>query len=118
MPISRVVLNASPLICLFKSGLAGIFPALFREIVVPQTVIKEIMVEGKTDFATKTLISQRWVRPIADVPLDPRVAAWDLGEGESAVLSFALKNAGFWAVMDDREARRCALARNAALWGL
>jgi predicted nucleic acid-binding protein len=110
MPISRVVLNASPLICLSKSGLTGIFPSLFEEIVVPDAVIKEITAEGKTDFAAKTLISQIWVRRIADIPLDPRVIAWDLGEGESAVLSFAVKNPGFWAVMDDREARRCALA--------
>ena len=100
MPISRVVLNASPLICLSKSGLAGIFPTLFQEITA----------EGKTDFAAKTLISEGWMSRIADIPLDPRVVAWDLGEGESAVISFALKNAGFWAVMDDREARRCALS--------
>jgi len=38
------------------------------------------------------------------------VAAWDLGQGESAVISFALENPGFWAVIDDREARRCATA--------
>ena len=110
MPISRVILNASPLICLFRSGLAGIFSSLFQEIVVPEAVIKEVMAEGKTDFAAKTLVSQSWVRRIADIPFDPRVVAWDLGEGESAVLSFALKNPGFWAVMDDREARRCALS--------
>jgi len=42
-----------------------------------------------------------------EISIDPLVAAWDLGQGESAVLSFALKNAEYWAVMDDREARRC-----------
>ena len=110
MPIRRVVLNASPLICLSKSGLAGIFPSLFQEIIVSEAVIREITAEGKTDFAAKTLISQSWVRRIAEIPLDPRVVAWDLGEEEIAVLSFALKNPGFWAVMDDREARRCALS--------
>ena len=110
MPINRVVLNASPLICLSKSGLAGIFPTLFQEIVVPEAVIKEITAEGKTDFAAKALISAGWMSRIADIPLEPRVVAWDLGEGESAVISFALKNAGFWAVMDDREARCCALS--------
>jgi predicted nucleic acid-binding protein len=34
--------------------------------------------------------------------------SWDLGEGESTVLAIALKNAEYWAVIDDREARRCA----------
>ncbi|HCA96836.1 MAG TPA: DUF3368 domain-containing protein, partial [Cyanobacteria bacterium UBA9226] len=42
---------------------------------------------------------------ISDVA--PEVAAWDLGKGESAVLSFALKNSGFVAIIDDRAARRC-----------
>ncbi len=41
MPINRVVVNASPLICLFKSGLTELFPSLFKEIVVPDAVVKE-----------------------------------------------------------------------------
>jgi predicted nucleic acid-binding protein len=108
MPINRVVLNASPLICLSKSGLADLLPALFREVLVPETVFQEVMAEGKTDFAAEWLSSQRWICRLSDIPIDSRVAAWDLGEGESAVLSFALRNEDCWAVMDDREARRCA----------
>jgi predicted nucleic acid-binding protein len=110
MPINRVVLNASPLICLFKSGLADLLPALFQEVLVPEAVLKEVMAEGKTDFAGESLISQKWIRRLTDISIDPRVTAWDLGEGESAVLSFALRNADCWAVMDDREARRCAMS--------
>jgi predicted nucleic acid-binding protein len=110
MSINRVVLNASPLICLSKSGLADLIPALFREVFVPEAVFQEVMAEGKTDFAAEWLSSQRWIRRLRDIPIDPRVAAWDLGEGESAVLSFALGNEDCCAVMDDREARRCAAA--------
>lgn len=110
MPISRVVLNASPLICLFKSGLADLLPALFQEIIVPEAVINEVTAEGKTDFAAETLVSRKWIHRMADISIDSLVAAWDLGEGESAVLSFSLKNRDYWAVMDDQEARRCALS--------
>ena len=46
MPINRVVLNASPLIGLFKSGLVDLIPALFQDIVVPEAVIKEVMAEA------------------------------------------------------------------------
>ena len=35
---------------------------------------------------------------------------WDLGAGESAVLTFALRNRSFEAVLDDRAARNCAAA--------
>jgi predicted nucleic acid-binding protein len=93
MPINRVVFNASPLICLSKSGLADLLPALFQEVLVPEAVVKEVMAEGKTDFAGESLISQEWIRRLTDIPIDPRVTAWDLGDGESAVLSFALRNA-------------------------
>ena len=54
---------------------------------------------------------------MADLPIDPRVASWDLGKGESSVLSFVLRNAGYWAVMDDREARRCAMSLKCRLIG-
>jgi predicted nucleic acid-binding protein len=38
----------------------------------------------------------------------PRVAAWNLGDGETSVLSYALENPDCRAVVDDAEARRCA----------
>jgi predicted nucleic acid-binding protein len=98
MPINRVVLNASPLICLSKSGLADLLPALFQEVFVPEVVVKEVMAEGKTDFAGESLISQEWIRRLTDILIDPRVTAWDLGDGESAVLSFALRNADCYPV--------------------
>jgi predicted nucleic acid-binding protein len=36
------------------------------------------------------------------------IAAWDLGPGESEVLSFAFEQPGYYAMVDDAEARRCA----------
>ena len=108
MPINRVVLNASPLICLSKSGLADLLPALFQEVFVPEAVFQEVIAGEKTGFKGESVTSQKWICRHRDTPIDPRVAAWDLGEGESAVLSLALRNEDWWAVMDDREARRCA----------
>jgi len=49
MPINRVVVNASPLICLFKSGLADLLPALFKEVIAPEEVCHEIAAKGKGD---------------------------------------------------------------------
>ena len=36
--------------------------------------------------------------------------AWDLGDGETAVLSYALANHGWTAILDDRAARKYALS--------
>lgn len=41
--------------------------------------------------------------------IDPRVAVWDLGTGESEVLCLALSESAS-AIVDDRAARRCANA--------
>jgi len=39
----------------------------------------------------------------------PELAAWDLGSGETSVLSYALANPGWTAILDDGAARKCAL---------
>ena len=46
--------------------------------------------------------------PITEISALPVNLAWDLGKGETAVLSFALTNPGWTAIMDDRAARKCA----------
>ena len=108
MPIDRVVVNASPLICLFKSGLQSLLPELFQDIYVPEAVLKEITSPGKNDFPAEQVTQQTWLKAATSIPVDIRVAMWNLGRGESEVISFALQNPSFRAVLDDREARRCA----------
>jgi predicted nucleic acid-binding protein len=110
MQISRVIMNASPIICMMKAGIIEVLPALFKDIVVPQEVKREILVRGRTDLKGEVLASYQWIRLANDIVVAPQVASWDLGQGESAVISFALENPDFWAVIDDREARRCATA--------
>ncbi len=109
MPIDRVVVDASPLICLSNSGHADLLPALFKDIVIPDAVNNEIMAKGKMDSTAIILANLAWKR-IVKVEISPNVASWDLGSGESAVLSFALRNPDCWAIIDDLEARRCAIS--------
>jgi len=45
---------------------------------------------------------------VESVPFDLRVVAWDLGSGETAVISRALSEPDAMAVLDDRAARDCA----------
>ena len=49
--------------------------------------------------------------------IDPVVAAWDLGRGESEVLTCAASVHADAAVLDDRSARRCATALGLATHG-
>jgi predicted nucleic acid-binding protein len=48
MQIEKVVVNASPLILLFKSGLDDLLPQLFSTIIVPEAVWDEVSSGGDT----------------------------------------------------------------------
>jgi len=108
MPIDRVVVNASPLICLFQAGMEGILGLLWSHVEVPEAVWEEILAGPKTDRAAKLLASASWAKKVEANTILPQIAAWDLGPGESEVLTFAFRNPGYRAVIDDAEARRCA----------
>ena len=98
--------NASPLIVLSKINQQHLLTQLSEEIVVPQAVIAEINV-GPADDPARRFLSTSPL-PVVSVPSDPTILAWDLGAGETAVLSYALANHGWKAVLDDGLARRCA----------
>jgi predicted nucleic acid-binding protein len=107
MRIEAVVINASPLITLFRSGQAALLPKLFNRIVVPEAVWKEVVLDEWDDTVVRELGAQTW--PIREnVTISPRVEAWNLGAGETAVLSHALANPTLRAIIDDADARRCA----------
>lgn len=103
----QVVINASPLITLFKSQQAELLPALFTEILVPQGVWDEVLAGGAEDLAAQRLPKADWAKAVALDGLVTAVAAWDLGKGESEVLSLAAERQDYVAIVDDRAARRC-----------
>jgi predicted nucleic acid-binding protein len=102
------VLNASPLILLAKVGRMDLLSGLAEKLVIPASVVAEIHAGPAVDPAGQWLrgIGLQWVQ--ADAPLDPAIAAWDLGAGETAVLDWACRHRDFEAVLDDRAARKCA----------
>jgi len=107
MPIDAVVVNASPLILLFRAGYGDLLPQLFSRIIVPEAVWTEIAAGGVGDAAANALPNRPWA---IRQPVEPslRVLDWSLGAGETAVISHALEHPGLRAMLDDRDARRCA----------
>jgi len=106
----RVVLNASPLIVLFKANLSYLLPQLFTEILVPGAVWDEVAAGGPTDMAAQGLATIDWAKRVEVAMVAPPILAWNLGQGESEVLTVALNHPGYRAVIDDSAARRCARA--------
>ena len=102
----RWVLNASPLIVLSKINHQNLLEQLADEILVPQAVLAEINAGPPDDHARRFLAEEPF--PVAPVANEPSILAWDLGAGESAVLSYALTHPGWKAIVDDGAARRAA----------
>ena len=103
----RYVFDASPLIALGKAGLLGLLEPLDIEGVIPDAVAAEVTAGDDADPA------KVWLRsvsrfPVVPAPAAPVVAAWGLGKGESAVISYALAHPGFEVVLDERAGRACA----------
>ena len=113
--MERWVVNASPLICLAKAGFSDLLLKLPDEIIIPSAVMEEIQTGQSGDPAQAALASGKF--PMKEVPVKPEILAWDLGKGESAVLSYALSNPGWIAIIDDLAARKCARSFSIPLKG-
>lgn len=108
MRIERVVVDASPLIVLYKAGLAELLPRLFSKIIVPEAVWNEVLAGGANDVAARSIGQSTWIthEPVAEI--SSTITAWDLGIGESSVIAIAARDASTRAILDDRQARNLA----------
>lgn len=102
------VVNSSPLIYLAHSGLLSLLEIVGAPIRVPGAVATEIRRRGPEDPTARALKEVPWLKEIGPMEPHPRVAHWNLGPGETAVLSWALDHSGCVAIIDDRAGRRCA----------
>lgn len=104
--MEHYVINASPLICLGKAGYLNLLLQLSNQTVVPQAVEQEIAAGPAGDSAKRFLESSSL--SVVEVTVLQEILAWDLGKGETSVLSYALVNTGWTAIIDDLAARKCA----------
>jgi predicted nucleic acid-binding protein len=102
------VVNASPIISFTKIDRIHLLSELCGDVVIPQGVADEINLGGYADSAV-TWLQQAGQTFIKAAPaIDSRVASWDLGLGESQVLSWVISHTGYEAIIDDLAARKAA----------
>lgn len=104
----RWVVNASPVILLGKAGIIQLLPALCSELVIPAGVLAEVA-DGQSADAGRVWLNgagRAYLRPVP--VLHPVMTGWGGGAGEAEVITWALQNPGFTAVLDDRAARGLA----------
>jgi len=103
------IFNASPLILLGKIHQLHLIEALSPDLRVPRAVIGEIGAGALEDPVVKWLQDARLFPHFVDAPPTPSfLTQWDLGAGETAVLSLALAEEGAAVVLDELAARKFA----------
>ena len=111
------VVNASPLIVLGRLSQLPLLTELAQILVVPAAVAQEI-IQGPGEDPARVWLSTAGREFVEESrPIEPVVAAWDLGAGESAVISRALRSPDFEAILDDLAARKCAAALSVPIRG-
>jgi len=104
------VCNASPLIVLARAGHLDLLRAVYDTVIVPAAVADEVLDGPAADAGATALRTESWLHRtvVPDVPLS--IVGWDLGMGETEVLTWALRHPGCEAILDDRLGRRCVRA--------
>ena len=111
------VLNASPIILLGKADLLKIVSPLAKVWIIPEGVIREVEVKRSIEpYLAEISYSSEVVQENVS-KIHPSIAAWDLGRGESEVLTLALGKPGTGVVLDDLQARKCAALFDISLIG-
>ncbi|MEM9906013.1 MAG: hypothetical protein AAF921_13420 [Cyanobacteria bacterium P01_D01_bin.44] len=86
------VINASPLIALAKVSQIHLVTELSDELIIPNGVIEEINC-GPLDDPARLWVKNEAPKFVQKISIiDPIVAKWDLGLGESHVLTWAHHN--------------------------
>ena len=98
--------NASPVITLARAGYEDLLLQLSDETVIPEAVVTEIEAGPTNDPARRVLATGKF--SVVETSRRAEILTWDLGHGETAVLSYALTNQNWTAILDDRAARTCA----------
>jgi predicted nucleic acid-binding protein len=115
--LAEIIVNSSPLQYLHQVGLLDLLPNLFGRIVVPDAVILELAAGRQLGVSLPEPESIEWVDRRNPVSRAEKIHKWDLGAGESAVLSLALERAGSHVVLDDKLARDAATQLQIPLLG-
>ena len=112
-----VICNTSPLQYLHQTDLLHLLPALFGSVQVPTAVAAELAEGKRRGIRLPELTQLPWVmlRSVRERKLLPLVTS--LGSGEKEVLALGLEAPDHLLVLEDRDARRHAIAAGLEVTG-
>ena len=106
--MSRIVCNSGPLIALGILGRLDVLKSLFKEVLVPEAVQKEIEQGGMRLLGLKDFQRADWIRiePLKEKRDELLESLLDIGE--AAVISLAREQNVTLVLIDERKARKVA----------
>jgi predicted nucleic acid-binding protein len=110
-----VVADASPLRYLLLIEHADVLPILYRQVIVPPAVLRELSNE-RTPATVRTWLANRpdWLR-VQSARQELADLGTVLGDGEREAIALAVELAADALLIDDRDGRREAARRNCAV---
>lgn len=114
-----IVSNASPLINLVRIGQLNLLRQLYNEIVIPEAVWREVVIEGSGQPGADELKSATWVKT-QTVKNQQLVHALrqDLDAGEAEAIVLAVEHGAELLLMDERLGRESASHFNLRITGV
>ena len=116
MPTRTTVSNTSPLFYLHRLGQLELLPRLYGSVLVPEEVARELERGRHEGHDAPNLAVLDWAS-VHPVSLPASLESCNLDPGELAAIALALTIPGCRLLLDDREARREALARQFLVTG-
>ncbi|MFM9946733.1 MAG: DUF3368 domain-containing protein [Saprospiraceae bacterium] len=104
-----VVSDASPIINLARIGRIALLPALFEQIIIPQKVFEEIVVQGKGQPGANEITTADWVEvKSCQDAFKAKLLENELDPGESEAIVLAQEINADLLLLDDNAARDVA----------
>jgi len=108
--LPKVISNSSPLIHLSMIGELTLLRYFFDEIIVPEAVYRECVIEGKNREDAKRIGKAKWIKVAKIKNTDLKKAfMMVLDEGEAEAITLALEKSADLILLDEYEARNYTL---------
>jgi predicted nucleic acid-binding protein len=107
--LPKVVCNSSPLIHLTRIGELEILREIFKEVLIPEAVYREVVIEGRDREDVGKIKTATWIHiaGIKNIELKKALNT-SLDEGESEAIVLALQKKADIILLDDYDAREFA----------
>lgn len=116
-----IISDSSPLIALSNAGELRLLRAVFGEVIIPQAVYDEVIIQGHAKGGTEEIATAQWItcKTVEDriAVQNFRAAHRRLGPGESETIILAKQLSADWVIIDEWRGRRAAEQEGVKLIG-